>query len=85
MINENKSEIDIFFLNWKNMFRFSLLFKMQRLRQELENETIKSREIDEQLRQIVDNGNEQRSHMDNVNTRVRDLRQKKSDLAAQKT
>lgn len=58
---------------------------MQRLKRDLEDETIKSREIEEQLRQIVDNGNEQRSHMDNVNTRVRDLRQKKSDIAAQKT
>ena len=58
---------------------------MERLKKELENETIKSRDIEEQLRQIVDNGNEQRNHMDNVNTRVRDLRQKKSDLAAQKT
>lgn len=58
---------------------------MQRLKRELEDETIKSREIEEQLRQIADNGNEQRSHMDNVNTRVRDLRQKKSDIAAQKT
>ncbi|CAF3277864.1 unnamed protein product [Rotaria sp. Silwood2] len=59
--------------------------QMQRLKKDLEDETIKSREIEEQLRQIVDNGNEQRSHMDNVNTRVRDLRQKKSDIAAQKT
>jgi len=58
---------------------------MQRLKKDLENETIKSREIDEQLRQIIDNGSEQRNHMDNVNTRVRDLRQKKSDIAARKT
>jgi hypothetical protein len=58
---------------------------MQRLKKDLENETIKSREIDEQLRQINDNGSEQRNHMDNVNTRVRDLRQKKSDIAARKT
>ena len=59
--------------------------QMQRLKTDLENETTKSREIEEQLRQIVDNGTEQRSHMDNVNTRVRDFRQKKSDIAAQKT
>ncbi|CAF3493954.1 unnamed protein product [Rotaria socialis] len=59
--------------------------QMQRLKKELEDETIKSREIEEQLRQIADNGNEQRSHMDNVSTRVRDLRQKKSDIAGQKT
>jgi len=58
---------------------------MQRLKKDLEDETIKSREIEEQLRQIVDNGCEQRNHMDNVNTRVRDLRQKKSDIAARKT
>ena len=58
---------------------------MQRLKKELEDETMKSRDIEEQLRQIVDNGTEQRAHMDNVNTRVRDLRQKKSDIAAQKT
>ncbi len=58
---------------------------MQRLKKDLEDETIKSREIEEQLRQIVDNGYEQRNHMDNVNTRVRDLRQKKSDIAARKT
>jgi len=58
---------------------------MERLRKDLQDETIKSREIEEQLRQIVDNGNEQRAHMDNVNTRVRDFRQKKSDVAAQKT
>ena len=59
--------------------------QMQRLKTDLENETTKSRELEEQLRQIVDNGTEQRSHMDNVNTRVRDFRQKKSDIAAQKT
>jgi septal ring factor EnvC (AmiA/AmiB activator) len=58
---------------------------MQRLKKDLEDETIKFREIEEQLRQIADNGNEQRNHMDNVNTRVRDLRQKKSDIAARKT
>ena len=58
---------------------------MQRLRKDLEDETLKSRDIEEQLRQIVDNGNEQRAHMDNVNSRVRDLRQKKSDIAARKT
>ena len=58
---------------------------MQRLKTDLEEETIKSRDIEEQLRQINDNGSEQRSHMDNVNTRVRDLRQKKSDIAAKKT
>jgi hypothetical protein len=58
---------------------------MQRLKKDLEDETIKSREIEEQLRQIGDNGSEQRAHMDNVNTRVRDYRQKKSDIAAQKT
>ena len=58
---------------------------MERLKKDLSDETTKSRDIEEQLRQIVDNGNEQRSHMDNVNTRVRDLRQKKSDIAAQKT
>lgn len=58
---------------------------MERLKKDLEDETIKSHEIEEQLRQIVDNGNEQRTHMDNVNTRVRDFRQKKSDIAAQKT
>ena len=59
--------------------------QMERLKTDLSDETTKSRDIEEQLRQIVDNGNEQRSHMDNVNTRVRDLRQKKSDIAAQKT
>ncbi|CAF4098415.1 unnamed protein product, partial [Adineta steineri] len=59
--------------------------QMQRLKTELEDETIKSHEIEEQLRQIGDNGSEQRTHMDSVNTRVRDLRQKKSDIAAQKT
>ena len=58
---------------------------MQRLKTELEDETIKSQEIEEQLRQIGDNGSEQRSHMDTVNTRVRDLRQKKSDITAKKT
>lgn len=58
---------------------------MERLKKDLQDETSKSREIEEQLRQIDDNGSEQRAHMDNVNTRVRDLRQKKSDLAAQKT
>lgn len=58
---------------------------MERLKKDLEDETTKSQEIEEQLRQIVDNGNEQRAHMDNVNTRVRDFRQKKSDIAAQKT
>lgn len=58
---------------------------MERLKKDLEDETTKSHEIEEQLRQIVDNGNEQRTHMDNVNTRVRDFRQKKSDIAAQKT
>lgn len=59
--------------------------QMERLKKDLQDETSKSREIEEQLRQIDDNGSEQRAHMDNVNTRVRDLRQKKSDLAAQKT
>ena len=58
---------------------------MERLKKDLQDETTKSHDIEEQLRQIVDNGNEQRSHMDNVNTRVRDFRQKKSDIAAQKT
>ena len=58
---------------------------MERLKKDLEGETTKSHEIEEQLRQIADNGNEQRAHMDNVNTRVRDFRQKKSDIAAQKT
>ena len=58
---------------------------MERLKKDLSDETTKSRDIEEQLRQIVDNGTEQRSHMDNVNTRVRDFRQKKSDIAAQKT
>ncbi len=58
---------------------------MERLKKELHDETNKSHDIEEQLRQIVDNGNEQRAHMDNVNTRVRDFRQKKSDIAAQKT
>jgi hypothetical protein len=58
---------------------------MERLKKDLQDETIKSHEIEEQLRQIVDNGNEQRAHMDNVNTRVRESRQKKSDIAAQKT
>jgi septal ring factor EnvC (AmiA/AmiB activator) len=58
---------------------------MQRLKKNLDDETNKSHEIEEQLRQIGDNGSEQRAHMDNVNTRVRDLRQKKSDIAAQKT
>ncbi|CAF1356095.1 unnamed protein product [Rotaria sordida] len=59
--------------------------QMERLKKDLQDDTIKSHEIEEQLRQIVDNENEQRTHMDNVNTRVRDLRQKKSDIAAQKT
>ena len=58
---------------------------MHRLKNDLEEESIKSRDIDEQLRQISDDGSEQRNHMDNVNTRVRDLRQKKSDIAARKT
>jgi hypothetical protein len=58
---------------------------MERLKKDLQDETIKSHDIEEQLRQIADNGNEQRAHMDNVNTRVRDFRQKKSDIAAQKT
>lgn len=58
---------------------------MQRLKTDLEDETIKSQEIEEQMRQIGDTGSEQRNHMDTVNTRVRDLRQKKSDIAAQKT
>jgi hypothetical protein len=58
---------------------------MERLKKDLHDELNKSHEIEEQLRQIVDNGNEQRTHMDNVNTRVRDFRQKKSDIAAQKT
>jgi hypothetical protein len=58
---------------------------MERLKKDLHDELTKSHEIEEQLRQIVDNGNEQRTHMDNVNTRVRDFRQKKSDIAAQKT
>ena len=58
---------------------------MERLKKELHDELEKSHEIEEQLRQIVDNGNEQRTHMDNVNTRVRDFRQKKSDIAGHKT
>ena len=58
---------------------------MQRLKSELEEEMIKSREIDEQLRQINDTGFEQRHHMDNVNTHVKDLREKKSAIAAKKT
>lgn len=58
---------------------------MERLKQDLEDEKIKAQDIEEQLRQIGDNGSEQRSHMDSVNTHVRDLRQKKSDIAAQKT
>ena len=58
---------------------------MERLKKDLQDESTKGHDIDEQLRQIVDNGNEQRSHMDNVNTRVRDFRQNKSDIAAQKT
>ena len=58
---------------------------MERLKKDLQDEQMKSHEIDEQLRQIVDNGNEQRAHMDNVSTRVRDFRQKKSDIAALKT
>jgi len=57
---------------------------MQRLKSELENETIQSKEIDEQLRQINETGFEQRHHMDNVNTHVKDLRQKKSEIAARK-
>ncbi|CAF3556883.1 unnamed protein product [Rotaria sp. Silwood1] len=59
--------------------------QMERLKKDLQDDTIKSHEIEEQLRQIVDNENEQRTHMDNVNIRVRDLRQKKSDIATQKT
>ncbi|CAF0819204.1 unnamed protein product [Adineta ricciae] len=59
--------------------------QMERLKKDLQDEQMKSHEIDEQLRQIVDNGNEQRAHMDNVSTRVRDFRQKKSDIAALKT
>jgi hypothetical protein len=58
---------------------------MERLKKDLHDELEKSHEIEEQLRQIVDNGNEQRTHMDNVNTRVRDFRQKKSDIAGHKT
>ena len=58
---------------------------MERLKKDLQDEQTKSQEIEEQLRQISDNGNEQRAHMDNVNTRVRDFRQKKSDIAALKT
>lgn len=58
---------------------------MERLKKDLHDEQTKSQEIEEQLRQISDNGNEQRAHMDNVNTRVRDFRQKKSDIAALKT
>ena len=58
---------------------------MERLKKDLHDELEKSHEIEEQLRQIVDNGNEQRTHMDNVNTRVRDFRQKKSDIAGNKT
>ena len=58
---------------------------MERLKKDLQDELTKSHEIEEQLRQIVDNGTEQRTHMDNVNTRVRDFRQKKSDISAQKT
>ncbi|CAF4543781.1 unnamed protein product, partial [Rotaria sp. Silwood2] len=59
--------------------------QIERLKKDLQDDTTKSHEIEEQLRQIVDNENEQRSHMDNVSTKVRDLRQKKSDIAAQKT
>ncbi|CAF1559278.1 unnamed protein product, partial [Adineta steineri] len=59
--------------------------QMERLKKDLQDETTKSIEIEEQLRQIGDNGQEQRTHMDNVNTRVRDFRQKKSDIAALKT
>ncbi|CAF0914435.1 unnamed protein product [Adineta ricciae] len=59
--------------------------QMERLKTELDDETTKAQEIEEQLRQIGDNGSEQRAHMDSVNTHVRDLRQKKSDIAAQKT
>ncbi|CAF0926173.1 unnamed protein product [Didymodactylos carnosus] len=58
--------------------------QIERLKQDLADETRKSAEINDQLKNIAESGSEQRQHIDEVNTKVRDLRQKKSDIQAQK-
>ncbi|CAF4578369.1 unnamed protein product, partial [Didymodactylos carnosus] len=57
---------------------------IERLIQDLADETHKSAEINDQLKNIAESGSEQRQHIDEVHTKVRDLRQKKSDIQAQK-